>query len=388
MNCLYLTPIFESSSNHKYDTIDYYRIDPAFGTNESFKELVKEIHSRGMKIILDGVFNHCGLTHPFFIDAVSKGTESRYWNWFWIENLPIRREPEPNYRCFAGYDKMPEWNLQNPEVIEYLLKIVRYWIEVADIDGWRLDTVEYLEPTFVKRIKAESKRVKPDAFVIGEVLNLGTSWFKGECLDSAMNYKLWNYLVSFFAEDKIDAETFAYKLYVLRSSYLKWANYAMYNMPDSHDRVRIMTLCNGNKGKVKLVLAFLFTYVGIPVLYYGDEIGMEGKDDPDCRRPMLWNSVKQDLDLFEFTKKLTRLHSESEALKIGTYRQLAANDRLVVYERDYGTEKVIVCLNNSENPVSFELETGEYKELIKENATIEANLIRLEQYGLFVCSPS
>jgi len=386
INCIYLTPIFEASTNHKYDTKNYYKIDPAFGDEKIFKDLVQDIHRRGMKIILDGVFNHCGLDHPFFVDASTKGNNSEYWDWFWINDIPIKEKPEPNYRCFAGYSKMPEWNLQNIHVQEYLLDVVKYWIKEADIDGWRLDTVEYLEPTFVKKIREESKKIKPDAFVLGEILHLGTSWFKGECLDGAMNYRLWDYSVSFFAKNEMDARTFADKIYVLRASYLDWANYSMYNLPDSHDRPRIMTLCDGDKRKVKLLFGFLFTYIGIPVLYYGDEIGMMGKNDPDCRRSMIWETEKQDKDLFEYIKKLIQLRKNSKALKMGKYKLLFSDESVFAFEREYGEEKIEIYINNSEKEKIVPLKTKIDEIFITENCEVKNKKISLGDYGILIYS--
>lgn len=386
INCIYLTPIFEAPSNHKYDTTDYYKIDPSFGDLKIFKELVEEVHSRNMKIVLDGVFNHCGLEHPFFIDASTKGEESKYWDWFWINNIPIKEDPEPNYRCFAGYSKMPEWNLQNPQVQDYLLEIVKYWIKETDIDGWRLDTVEYLEPSFVKKIREESKKIKPEALVLGEILHLASSWFKGECLDSAMNYRLWNYLISYFAKNEIDSQTFSEKIYILRSSYLNWANYAMYNFPDSHDRARIMTLCNGDKRKVKLALGFLFTYIGIPVLYYGDEIGLDGENDPDCRKPMIWEENKRNENIFSYTKKLINLRKESEVLKVGKYKQLIADKNIFAFSRFENSKKINVYINNSDEKTIIELTDKVEKVLINENCEIEDKKLLLSEFGIFIYS--
>ena len=347
INCLYLTPIFKAPSNHKYDTVNYYEVDPCFGDMATLKSLVEEVHRRGMKIILDGVFNHCGFEHPFFQDAVKNGPKSKYWNWFMIDRFPITQQPEPNYHCFAGTPAMPEFNTKNPAVREYLLDIVQYWIMEADIDGWRLDVVEFMDASFVKQIYQTSKSVKEDAYVMGEVLDNAASWFKGNCLDAVMNYKLRDYLDAFFVKDKFNAIEFDSKLYTLRRSYLPWSNYAMYNLLGSHDRPRVTTLCHGDMRRIKLALTFLFTYVGVPAIYYGDEIGLEGGVDPDCRRPMIWDKNQQNINLLNFYKRMIKLRRESRALRRGNFKSLYQHDNLYCFSRQLNEEKIIIALNNS-----------------------------------------
>ncbi len=383
VNCIYLTPIFDAPSNHKYDTRNYFKVDEALGGDEALIELVEQVHVRGMRILLDGVFNHCGVEHPFFVDATNRGKESRYWKWFHIDSIPVVESPEPNYRCFAGYGKMPEFDLSNPQVREYLLGVVRYWFEKADIDGWRLDTVEYLHPDFVRAVRETSKEMKPEAYVLGELLHLGTSWFKGGYLDGAMNYRLRKYLLSFFVFNNIDAKTFGEKLYVLRRSYPDWANYAMYNMIDSHDRPRITTLCNGRKEIVRLILLFLFAYPGVPAIYYGDEIGIEGGNDPDCRRSMIWDERLWDRELLEFCKRLIELRKTSPALRKGAFIPGVAENGVFTFEREYGNERVVVCLNNS--PVAGEYEIGRpYDVLLSGSARIDSFTLSLDPYGFAV----
>ncbi|HCL89763.1 MAG TPA: alpha-glycosidase [Candidatus Atribacteria bacterium] len=364
VNALYLNPIFKSPSNHKYNTTDYYEIDPSFGNKDSLKRLVKELHQRQIRIILDGVFNHCGDTFWAFQDVIEKGSDSKYCNWFTLKGFPITKYPETNYRCWMGCSLMPEFNTDNPEVREYLLKVVKYWIKEADIDGWRLDTVEYMDPSFVKQIREAAKEVKKDAYVMGEVMGVATSWFKSKSLDAVMNYKLRDLIIDFFIKKVIDAKEFNQQLYSFRQTYSDWTNLFMFNLLDSHDVPRFLTLCVGDVKKMKLALIFLMTYIGAPVIYYGDEVGMMGGEDPDCRRTMIWDKNQQDIDLLNFYKKIIKLRRESQALRRGNFKPLYQRDNLYCFSRQLNEEKIIVALNNSSKNEEIniflpEIKTGE-----------------------------
>jgi len=363
INALYLNPIFKSPSNHKYNTTDYYKIDPIFGDENTLKRLVEELHQRKMRIILDGVFNHCGDTFWAFQDVIEKGPKSKYKDWFIIKSYPIIKQPEPNYRCWMGVPSMPEFNSDNSEVREYLLKVVKYWIKEADIDGWRLDTVEYMDPSFVKQIREAAKEIKKDAYVMGEVMGIATSWFKSKSLDAVMNYKLRDLIIDFFIKKVINAVEFNQQLYNFRQTYSDWINPFMFNLLDSHDVPRFLTLCGGNVKKTKLAAAFLMTYIGAPVIYYGDEVGMMGGEDPDCRRTMIWNKNQQNIDLLNFYKKIIKLRRESLALRRGNFKCLYQQGGLYCFSRQLNEEKIVVALNNSDkneeiNIALPEIETG------------------------------
>jgi glycosidase len=344
VNALYLNPIFKSPSNHKYNTTDYYKIDPSFGDKNTLKRLVEELHRRKMRIILDGVFNHCGDTFWAFQDVMEKGSKSKHKDWFIIKNYPIVKYPEPNYRCWMGCSLMPEFNTDNPEVREYLLKVVKYWIKEANIDGWRLDTVEYMDPSFVKQIREAAKEIKKDAYVMGEVMGVATSWFKSKSLDAVMNYKLRDILIDFFIKKVINAAQFNQHLYSFRQTYSDSINYFMFNL-------------------LELAAVFLMTYIGAPVIYYGDEVGMMGGEDPDCRRTMIWNKNQQNIDLLNFYKKVIKLRRESQALRRGSFKSLYQHENLYCFLRQLHEEKIIVALNNSDKNEEInislpEIETG------------------------------
>jgi len=345
INALYLTPIFHASSYHKYDTIDYFSIDPTFGDNAEFRELVAALHDRGIRIILDGVFNHCSDRHPFFRDAAEKGPASEYWDWFTVDGDRIVTDPEPNYTRWAGVRTMPEWNHRNPVAAEYLLSVVRLWIEEYSIDGWRLDTTEYLPPDFVREIYRTARRISPEIYVLGEVMGLGTPWFKHGALDGVMHYKLWEGLTWFLAEERWDAPSFAHSLQAHWHSYPEDGNFGSYTLISSHDQQRLLTACGGDIARLRLALAFHLTFPGAPAIYYGDEIGMEGGEDPDNRRCFPWDERHWNRNLLDEVQGLIGLRKREAALRTGKIRVLDASGRFLSYERTLGSDRFVVGIN-------------------------------------------
>ncbi|MBS3787258.1 glycoside hydrolase family 13 protein [Candidatus Bipolaricaulota bacterium] len=359
INAIYLNPIFRSPSNHKYDTTDYYEVDPHFGDSSLLKSLVESAHKRGMRIILDGVFNHSGEEFAGFEDLKKKGADSAYCDWYKIDDYPVKREPEPNYRCWSGVPNMPEFDRTNPVVRQFLLEVAQHWIEEAGIDGWRLDTVNYLEPGFVRAVRTAAKEIKSDSYVMGEVMGPASSWFKSATLDGVMNYELYKCLVDFIARNQYGAREFSRRIYFLRRSYPQWANFANYNLLGSHDRPRFMTICGNDLERFKLGYFFLFTFPGAPGIYYGDEIGMEGGEDPDCRRPYPWNKDRYNKNLFEFFQNLINLRSETTALRQGSFREISSTDHVFVYRRQSGANKFLAAINASESQEKIELSLKE-----------------------------
>jgi glycosidase len=204
-----------------------------------------------------------------------------------------------------------------------------------------------MDPSFVKQIREAAKEIKKDAYVMGEVMGVATSWFKSKSLDAVMNYKLRDLLIDFFIKEAINAVEFNQQLYSFRQTYSDSINYFMFNLLDSHDVPRFLTLCGGNVKKMKLAVVFLMTYIGAPVIYYGDEVGMMGGEDPDCRRTMIWNKNQQNIDLLNFYKKIIKLRKESLALRRGNFKCLYQQGGLYCFSRQLNEEKIIVALNNS-----------------------------------------
>jgi len=359
ITAIYLTPIFTAPSNHKYDTVDYFEVDPGFGGNHALEQLVTALHVRGMRIILDGVFNHCSEQHPFFLDAMARGRESAYWDWFQIDGDTIIKKPEPNYARWAGCRSLPEWNHRNPKVREYLLSVVRYWIRQYDIDGWRLDTTDYLPPDFVKDVRRVAKEEKSDAYVVGEVMGLATSWFKHDALDGVMHYRLRDALVGFFAREDCDAASFSGFVRSIWHSYPNEANYTSYTLLGSHDKPRFLTLCDGDKARLILAASFLFTFPGTPAIYYGDEIGLEGGDDPDCRRTFPWDEEDWDNDLLETFRRLAHLRKQEASLRRGTIEFVTAHEQHLVFKRKLDGEEIIIAINTGDEDAPLELNPSE-----------------------------
>ena len=349
IDALYLTPVFHAGSYHRYDTIDYFSIDPALGTNEAFRDLVRELHARRIRIVLDGVFNHCSDRHPFFRDAVRHGPRSEYWDWFTVDGDRIVQEPEPNYARWAGVRTMPDWNHRNPAVVDYLLSVVRHWVTEYEIDGWRLDTTEYLPPDFVRAIYRTARDLSPDLYVLGEVMGLGTPWFKHDAVDGVMHYKLWEAVTAYLAEERWDAGTFAHSVIAHWHSYPTDANFGSYTLLSSHDRPRFLTQCDGDDRRLRLALAFQFTFPGAPAVYYGDEIGLAGGDDPDNRRCFPWDEARWNRPLRAELRRWIALRKDEAALRRGSIRFLETVGRFVSYERVLGDDRLVVGLNASRN---------------------------------------
>jgi glycosidase len=357
-NAIYLTPIFHAPSNHKYDTIDYLTIDPHFGDFKTFKTLVDSCHQRGVKVVLDGVFNHIGWESPQFRDLLEKGEESQYAHWFHIHHYPITTHPRPNYDSFGFVASMPKLNTANPEVREFLLNVGEWWVREAGIDGWRLDVANEVDHGFWREFRRRIKAVNPEAYIVGEIMHLAGPWLRGDQFDGVMNYRLTEALTEFIAIQSIDAAEFTRRLNSLVFYYQHNAAAASLNLLDSHDTPRFLNKCSKDKKLQKLAALALFTLPGVPCIYYGDEIGMEGEQDPDCRRGMIWDPKLQDQDMLAWYKKLIELRKTHPALsrgQISIYPGQPAG-----WRRAWQKQELAVFINPSSEPSPLPLEyTGE-----------------------------
>ncbi|WP_054969543.1 glycoside hydrolase family 13 protein [Alicyclobacillus ferrooxydans] len=330
---IYLTPIFKAGSNHKYDTQDYMEIDPQFGTKEDLRNLVQSAHQRGIRIVLDAVFNHSGFYFAPFQDAVKNGKGSAYWNWFFIDGEEVDTE-NVNYESFATKLKyMPKLHVAHPEVEAYLLQVAEYWIKEFDIDGWRLDVANEIDHVFWKHFRDTVKTAKSDALIVGEVWHNSLPWLRGDEFDSVMNYVFREAVHAFFIRRQISASEFSERITECLFMYPTQATKAMFNLLGSHDTERVLTLAEGDVARVLQAMAFQFIYPGIPMVYYGDEIGMEGGADPDCRRGMVWDEEAQNHDLREAMKVLAALKKNEPALGEGELRVLRADKQGLEYVR-------------------------------------------------------
>jgi glycosidase len=355
---IYFTPIFKAHSNHKYDTIDYMEIDSQFGDKETFKRLVQVCHEKGIKVMLDAVFNHCGFYLPQFQDVLDNGENSKYKDWFYIHDYPVQTEPKPNYDTFAFTYAMPKLNTGHPEVRAYLLEVGRYWVREFDIDGWRLDVANEVSHDFWREFRKELKAIKPDLYILGEIWHDAMPWLQGDQFDAVMNYPYTNAAIQFFAQGNISAEEFVSKTTDAILMYPENVTEVAFNLLGSHDTPRIATVCKENTMKVKQLFTFLLSSPGSPCIYYGDEIGMKGDMDPGCRKCMIWEEEKQDQDLLEFVSKLIKLRKQNQAFgNKGTFKFLSARNETnhVMYTKTYQGQTFVFVYNNSDAEITVDI---------------------------------
>jgi len=344
VDILYLTPIFHARSNHRYDTTDYLRVDPRLGTEEDLKELTRRLHERGMRILLDGVFNHCGVDFAPFRDVLEKGEHSRYRDWFFIEDWPADID-RCNYETVGYYRWMPKVNLSNPEATAYMLNAAAYWVREADIDGFRIDVADEVDYLFLASLRDTVKGIKPDAILLGECWKDAGRLLLGDRLDTVMNYRFRETAVDFFVRNRIDTAALDKMLNHLCTAYPGETHLGLYNLLDSHDTERFLTLCGGDRRRYMQAVAFQMTMPGAPAVYYGDEVGLEGENDPDCRRCMVWEPDRQDWEIYGWYKRLIDLRKKYPALRWGDFSSNVCAHGVYGFCRAYEGTRAYVVLN-------------------------------------------
>ncbi len=389
ITAIYFNPIFQAPSNHKYDTVDHYTIDPHFGDLTVFQTLVNDAHNRGVRIILDGVFNHTSVAHPFFQDVVANGSSSPYWSWYNVYTTPIRwfddvnrnhywdaGEPQvnwdsplqgilgsPDYESWWGFATLPVWT-EISAVKDYVYNgtnaVARYWLNQG-ADGWRLDVADEVSHAFWQGFRQAVKQTKPDAAVIGEVWGDASEFLVGTEMDSVMNYRLKFALTDFIAKRTISVTDFHNRLLAIQEDYPPEAWYALLNLLDSHDTARFLYDAGENKDKLRLAFLFIMTYPGAPTIYYGDEVGVTGANDPDSRRTYPWG--QEDLNLRADVKRLIRIRTQYPALRTGSIEHGSVLDDangLYGYKRWDGVHQFFVGLNNSDASQTMAFPTSGY----------------------------
>ena len=358
VNLVLLTPIFMSSSNHRYNTYDYYRIDPRLGTIEDFRRLVGEAHHRGIRVLLDGVFNHCGRGFFPFFDVMENGAASEWSEWFYINGFPVDAYGAHRFRAWQDAPALPEYNLANRRAREYLLRVAEFWTREG-IDGWRLDAVLHVRHReFWSELREVVRRANPAAYLLAEIWEDPKPWLDAGYFDGATNYRLRELVLEFVLEESIDASDFAGRLEDLVTRQPWPIALGMCNLVASHDTPRIRTLARGNRARVKLALFLQFFFPGIPAIYYGDEIGLEGGQDPDNRRAMEWDPASWDQDLRRFVRELAACRRALRPLQSGTWQTVVADDgkRLCVFMRRSGAEVALLVIGNGEREESVSLD--------------------------------
>ncbi len=360
VNAIYLNPIFMARTNHRYDTSDYFKVDPLLGDKALLRELVSQVHSRGMHIIFDGVFNHCGDGFLPFQDVVRHGADSQYADWFLARSYPLSTEPL-NFLSCGGCTYLPKINHANKQVQQFLLHVGRYWLEVTGMDGWRLDVPFKIAPAFWRQFRKTAKAVNPQAYLVGEVWREAAPWIKGDTFDGVTNYRLRDLIFDYVNTTVLDAEDFGYELRTLLASHGASAR-SMLNLLDSHDTPRVLTTFNGSVDKLRIALTLQMTLPGAPMIYYGDEVGMLGETDPDCRRCMPWEDSQWNQQVMQFIRALARLRHEHPALRSGTLTQLAFFNGVYAYKQQLADDEVIVIVNPRESISKLEIATGSQHE--------------------------
>ena len=369
-NCIYLNPIFAARSYHRYDTLDYYRIDPHMGAEDDLRDLVRRAHALGIRVILDGVFNHVSSDHPFFRDVLEKGRASRYYSCFYAlpetPRLPAAGEL-PGYTCFSYVADMPKTNTADPFLRQYFCDVGANWVRKFDVDGWRLDVANELDDGFLRAFRASVKAAKSDALIVGEVWENAAHYLGGDMLDSAMNYDFRRYCRRFFAEQTVDAETFDTNVSTLLLRYNENALFAQLNLLDSHDVSRFLSLCGGKTDRMELAVLLQMTFPGMPCVFYGDEKGLCGESEPEYRRPMAWDASSP---LEEVYRRMIALRKTHPALRYGSFHTELACGGVYRYSRVWNGTKITVAMNLGAEPVKAEkrgtllLKKGENRDII------------------------
>ena len=349
---VYTTPIFVSDSAHRYNTFDYYRIDPLLGTEEDLKALCDALHENGMRIVMDGVFNHSGVEFAPFLDAREKGKDSEFYDWFYFDpSIPC------GYQTFSHEPYMPKLNLQNEDCARYFLAVGQYWMERCGIDGWRLDVSPEVWPGFWRSFQTMMKQQNPDSLMIAECWDDSREWItQGDMFDSTMHYVLSRNLWNRFATNSISLEQFDHVVNRECMNYPHRNQEVLWTFLGSHDTERFRTRAGGSENMLWAAAFFQFTAPGIPIIYYGDELGMEGGADPECRKPMRWDCVEGNVVLRHF-QKLAALRAESPALRYGVFRTATVlPNGLYAYLREGEGQTLLCVLNTSRAPARGRIE--------------------------------
>lgn len=362
VDIIYLSPIFEAEGHHKYNIGDYEKISSDFGDLDIFKQLISEIKKRDMYIILDGVFNHSGSNSKYFNKDAKyeslgayQSKDSKYYSWYKFIDYPDK------YECWDNIDTLPEYDQENKQLQDYLFdnknSIVKKWLNLG-IDGWRLDAADLLSDNYLTSIYKNIKEINPNSIIIGELWNDASTFIRkeekkiktyicGNKIESVTNYPLHGLIINYSKGD-FTPKTFCKKIYSLIENFPIEYYYALWNFTGTHDIPRILTILNDDVNVLKIYVVLLMTLPGVPMIYYGDEVGLKGGDDPDNRRPFPWNNMN--MDIYNHFKEIISIRNNFNAFKKGSIHFIEDDDFLI-YERKYEDETFYIVLNNTHNKV-------------------------------------
>ncbi len=388
INAIYLTPIFQSACNHRYHTHDYHQVDPLLGGNEALRELVEASHARGIRIVLDGVFNHASRGFFQFNDVLENGPHSPWLDWFHIEGWPLSPydgRQRANYVGWANNRALPKLNTDNPEVREFLMGVGEYWIREYDIDGWRLDVpAEIKTPGFWEEFRRRTRAIKPDLYIVGEIWREAPQWLRGDRFDATMNYVFAAATIAYTAGERvsealvrdrsydpfpgIDAVQFGERIQSLLAQY-DWATtLAQLNLLDSHDAPRVLSIARGDRATLRLATLLQMTFPGAPCIYYGDEIALRGTKrydthhrDQDARWPFPWHDEQEwDREMLAYFRAAVALRHRWPALRHGSLTQLYAAGQQYAFLRHADAQPLTVLLNAADDAASVALPVAGY----------------------------
>jgi neopullulanase len=368
ITALYFTPIFQSASNHRYHTHDYEKVDPMLGGDEALRRLLDAAHARGIRVVLDGVFNHASRGFFQFHDILENGEDSAYLDWFSVSGFPLNAydvDKAPAYKAWWGLPALPKFNTDTPAVREFLWGIARRWIDFG-IDGWRLDVPHEIDDdSFWREFRRRVRAGNPDAYIVGEVWTEAGRWLQGDMWDAVLNYQFARACIAFFIGAAVDeaelrptslypaglydAPAFRREIERLLGLYHPDVTAVQLNLLGSHDLARFLTLARGDRSALRLATWFQMTYLGAPSIYYGDEIGMTGGHDPANRGAFPWDHTELwDVDLLHEFQRLIALRRARPALRRGSFTALYARDGVFAHARRLDTETIVVALNTAD----------------------------------------
>lgn len=376
VTALYLNPIFASASNHRYHTFDYFQVDPLLGGNAALRTLLDEAHARGIRIVLDGVFNHASRGFWAFHHILETGSNSPYLDWFYINKFPLRpynssKTRPANYGAWWNNPALPKINVRNPGARAYLLECARYWVEFG-IDGWRLDVAEEIDDDdFWREFRQTVKQANPEAYIVAEIWHPAQHWLQGDMFDAVMNYVFTAATLSYAGSHdtrpdrfehpdvplkKYTAADFRAAIDTMHALYDWQINYAQLNLLDSHDMPRAAWLMNDAPGTLELAVLIQMTFPGAPCIYYGDEIGLSSAGDPYCRAAFPWHTPETwNNNLLATYRQLTAMRHAHPVLRTGDFKFVAAEGSAVAYTRHLNGQTALIALNNLTQPVTLNL---------------------------------
>ncbi len=399
VTALYFNPIFQSGSNHRYHTHDYYKVDPMLGGNGALRELLDAAHARGMKVVLDGVFNHASRGFFQFHDILENGPQSAYLDWFHVRSFPLYAYHDHGtlgYSAWWNLPALPKFNTDTEAVREFLWNVGTYWLGFG-VDGWRLDVPNEIDDdAFWREFRRRCRAVNPECYIVGEIWDDAGRWLQGDQFDAVMNYPFTRAAFGFSAARTLegseirrcglqhiaplDAPAFAREVETLLTRHRPEVTGVQLNLLSSHDTPRALTMVGGDETALRLSLFLLLTFPGAPCLYYGDELGLSGRHDPACRQAVPWDHpAGWNEGLRRYLKMLVALRHRHPALRNGSFKTLAAVDSLYAFECEAEGERLIGVMNTSEEPVtvSFAAEGGQAAELLsgEEALTLQGGVL-------------